>query len=211
MMGEDRAPQTSDSLEIVEGLPQEHVDDALRVTYHAFSRKFRIGFRDSEDLVQLFRASADRESCLTATVDGHLSGLLTTLTLDGGFYQVKTSSIYSMFGPLQATQILFTLTLLSFSIGESMPRDEFKVDTIAVDPAFRGLGIGSALMRKAEEKAQSLGMTKMSLEVLGDNLGAIRLYERLGYRITHTTKGFLVRLATKSNVLHKMEKPLEDM
>ena len=200
---------TAREVEIVDGLAKEHVDDALRVTYEAFAKKFRIGFRNAEDMVQLFKDSVDRGSCITGIVDGRLSGILAVKTKNRTFYNLGIRPLLTTFDPLKTMRVLFNLGLLSLE--DSVKADEFKVETIAVDPASRGMGIGSALMMKAEEQARSLGMRKMTLDVICENTGAIRLYEQLGYRITRTEKGFLVRLAAKSEAVHRMEKPLEDM
>ena len=72
------------------------------------------------------------------------------------------------------------------------------------------MGIGTALMRRAEEKARSAGKRTMSLGVVGENEGAIRLYERLGYRTTRSWRGFLIRLASGSEEVRRMEKPVAD-
>ena len=185
----------------------QHVEQALRVTHQGFAEKFRIGFRNAEDFVQLFKDSVDRDSCLTVIVDGRLSGILAAKTKVRKFYALKNSTLFTTFWPPKTVRVLFNLSLLAW--GDSITPDEFKVDTIAVDPTFRSLGIGSALMLKAEEKAKSRGKLKMCLDVLGENMGAIRLYQRLGYRTTHTERGFLVRLATTAEEMHRMEKPLE--
>ena len=196
------------AVEIVEGLPREHVDDALRVIYEAFANKFRIGFSNADDLVRLFRGSVDRESCLTAIVDGRLSGILAIKTNERNFYELGTSALFTTFWPPKTARVVFNLGLLT--LGDSIANDEFKVDSIAVDSTSRGLGTGTALMLKAEEKARSRGKLNMSLQVLGDNTGAIRLYQRLGYTITRTERGFLVRLAVGSDEIHTMKKPLGD-
>ena len=99
-------------------------------------------------------------------------------------------ALYCLLAPRTAL-VLSNLVLLTLVLGDSVKPDEFEVDTIAVCPAGRGMGIGSALMLKAEEQAESLGMRKMSLNVIGENTGAIRLYQRLGYRTTRTERGFL--------------------
>ena len=70
------------------------------------------------------------------------------------------------------------------------------------------MGIGTALMLKAEKQADSMGKLTMSLGVIAENEGAIRLYERLGYNTTRTWRGFLVRLAAKSVEVRRMEKPI---
>lgn len=54
--------------------------------------------------------------------------------------------------------------------------------SINVHPQFRGLGIGSALLRHALDWArQEQGITRVQLEVLTRNQAAVRLYERLGF------------------------------
>ena len=93
--------------------------------------------------------------------------------------------------------MIFNLILLAFE--DSVGADEFHTDVLAVVPSTQGMGIGTALMLKAEEKAESTGKRMMSLGVIAENEGAIRLYERLGYRTTRTWRGFLVRLASNSD------------
>ncbi len=52
--------------------------------------------------------------------------------------------------------------------------------SIAVDPACRGLGIGTALLDALGDRARSEGVPALSLSVEEDN-PALRLYERLGF------------------------------
>lgn len=53
---------------------------------------------------------------------------------------------------------------------------------VALFPNYRGQGIGAQLMRLAETHAIARGFTKLSLIVFEQNVGAKRLYERLGYK-----------------------------
>ena len=102
--------------------------------------------------------------------------------------------------------MLFNLILLD--IEDAVAPDELHIDVLAVVPSSRGMGIGTALMLKAEEKAESTDKRTMSLGVIAENEGAIRLYERLGYTTTRTWRGFLVRLAARSEEVWRMEKPV---
>ena len=100
--------------------------------------------------------------------------------------------------------MLFNLWLLN----ESVARQEFLIESIAVSPAARGLGVGTRLMLAAEARARDEDYQRLALDVIGINDGAIRLYERLGYRIVKATSGFWVRLATDQQTVHRMQKPL---
>ena len=55
------------------------------------------------------------------------------------------------------------------------------VNALAVFAQHRGTGTGSMLMTYAEQLARKAGMPKMSIQVYGQNHGAVRLYERLDY------------------------------
>jgi ribosomal protein S18 acetylase RimI-like enzyme len=53
---------------------------------------------------------------------------------------------------------------------------------VAVFPEYRNRGIGTQLMKLAETHAVTKGLDKLSLIVFEQNVGAKRLYDRLGYR-----------------------------
>ncbi len=53
---------------------------------------------------------------------------------------------------------------------------------ILVHDDFQGRGIGSTLMRTLLDLADDyLGLARVELEVIADNVAAIRLYERFGF------------------------------
>lgn len=68
--------------------------------------------------------------------------------------------------------------------------DHADVMTIAVDPAHRGTGLGSALLRGLHQEAQSRHVSAVLLEVRADNERAQALYARHGYRMVHTRAGY---------------------
>ena len=197
---------TTAEVQIVEGVDREYVDDALCITYDAFAKKFRIGFRNADDFIRLFRDSVDPENCLFAIVDGELSGVWAFQMTGHEFYQLNLRTAFEKFSPFRAGLVIFNLILLAFE--DAVGADEFHIDLVAVVPSSRGLGVGTALMLRAEENAESTGKRTMSLGVIAENEGAIRLYERLGYRTTRTWRGFLVRLAARSEEVRRMEKSI---
>ncbi len=54
---------------------------------------------------------------------------------------------------------------------------------IAVAPAWRGRGVGTALLQAAEDWARGQGVERMALDLDAANEGALRLYERHGYTV----------------------------
>lgn len=68
--------------------------------------------------------------------------------------------------------------------------DIARLYSIAVDHSARGRGIGEALLRAVERGARTRGCARLRLEVRQDNPGAIRLYEKLGYRRFGAIVGF---------------------
>ena len=55
------------------------------------------------------------------------------------------------------------------------------VHDVAVLSAFRGQGIAEKMLALAETLAVKRGACKLTLEVLSGNIGAARLYERIGF------------------------------
>jgi ribosomal protein S18 acetylase RimI-like enzyme len=64
---------------------------------------------------------------------------------------------------------------------ENLASGTWYINVLAVRPQFRRQGLGTKLLGLAEETAQNLGKRGMSVIVSDANLGAHRLYERLGY------------------------------
>lgn len=60
------------------------------------------------------------------------------------------------------------------------------IQNIGVVEEFRGRGLGSIIVRKSLAGFQAAGAKLVTLEVTVKNTGAIRLYERLGFRINKT-------------------------
>ena len=60
---------------------------------------------------------------------------------------------------------------------------------VVVDEACRGRGIGTAALHALEAQAREQGLRAIRLHVFTTNQGAIRLCERLGYRVTFEGDG----------------------
>ena len=67
---------------------------------------------------------------------------------------------------------------------------ELQIANLAVDPAWRGRGIGEGLLREALCLGRARGAVRALLEVRVGNLSARRLYEKLGFRIEGRRKAY---------------------
>ena len=77
--------------------------------------------------------------------------------------------------------------------GVHKPRSAYRhtvEDSVYVDPAYAGQGIGFQLMTKLIECCTDLGYHQM-MAVIGDsgNVGSIKLHEKLGFRMIGTAEG----------------------
>ena len=59
--------------------------------------------------------------------------------------------------------------------------DEIHINNVAIRPALRGHGMGTALLHHVLEQGRRLGARRATLEVRASNRDAQRLYERLGF------------------------------
>jgi ribosomal protein S18 acetylase RimI-like enzyme len=60
--------------------------------------------------------------------------------------------------------------------------NSYYVSGVAVFPQHRGTGIGGQLMQRAFDEARARRLPQVSLIVFEQNVGAKRLYDRLGFR-----------------------------
>ena len=68
--------------------------------------------------------------------------------------------------------------------------DEIHINNVAVRPALRGHGIGTALLRRVFADGLALGARRATLEVRASNEGARRLYERFGFYVAGTRRHY---------------------
>ena len=104
---------------------------------------------------------------IVAEVDGKIVGGLVGYPVADEPEPVDTDETPPMFVPLQEL--------------ENLAPGTWYVNSVAVFPEARGLGVGSKLMERAEQTSRDLGLRGLSLIVSDANHGARRLYERLGY------------------------------
>lgn len=112
-----------------------------------------------------------------------------------GSFSYKNATVFEMAGHVAGGLVGYRLPSEPVEIGpdfppEFVPLQELEnlapgawyVNILATLPAFRGKGVGTAMLAQAERIAEDCGADSISIIVFSSNPGAERLYRRTGYR-----------------------------
>jgi len=97
---------------------------------------------------------------------------------------------YCILAEVQGNVVGFALYFRTFSTWQGKPG--IYLEDLFVIPAFRGLGIGKALMKAVANHGVEMNCTRMTWQVLDWNTPSIDFYERCGAR--HLSEWFTYRL-----------------
>ena len=117
-------------------------------------------------------------------------------------YEIETLSFKDPY-PLGYVRALYDLNHQTFLVAEKDGRpvgyviaardlEYGHIFSIAVHPSEREKGIGTRLVTEVLKILKSLGVTTVRLEVRKSNTSAQRFYEGLGFKYSHTVKGYYV-------------------
>ena len=128
-----------------------------------------------QSVFEVGRARAAREeggfsyrNATVAEIDGEVAACLIDYRLDDPYDVGDLTKMPEMVRPLVGL--------------EAKAPGSWYVNVLAAFPEFRGHGIGGRLLALAEERARARGSTAASVIVASENVGAMRLYARCGYR-----------------------------
>lgn len=65
----------------------------------------------------------------------------------------------------------------------TVPKKQLRMDSICVDEAFRGQGIGKEMVSDTRALARAFGCCELILGVHPENDGAVAFYQKCGFRI----------------------------
>ncbi len=77
-------------------------------------------------------------------------------------------------------RVVRTLFAPLWRILESVPEEDFYLQSLAVEPKLRGAGIGSFIMDDIDARARAGGSVRITLDVSAKNDSARKLYARRG-------------------------------
>jgi len=116
---------------------------------------------------------------LVYVADGSIAGSITAY--DGAKLDELRKNAFYMLAPVQGAES---------PLSDETEAGEYYIDTLSVDPAWRGKGIAGRLIEAVCQRAADEGHKRMGLIVDPANEGARRLYARSGFEEAGTRDFF---------------------
>jgi len=170
-----------------------HYNQVLELFHEAFGSKFGYIANDIRlrkefiNDVKVINLSL-KDTYFVAMVNGEVAGFMSVLhqlhKQNNAHPSVSGSKLVKKYGWKSLYRAMVMSTLFSYK----PKRDEVYLENIAVSSDYRGQGVGKQLINFLEEFTLKHQKDVLSLQVIFENERAKSLYERLGFKVTKTTK-----------------------
>jgi ribosomal protein S18 acetylase RimI-like enzyme len=157
---------------------EEHRGDLARIVYEAFEAKISAMGMRQDAALGIIAGAIQADAGFLAYREGCLVGVAGVVTRDSRFLRFRFRDLWRYLGPFKAVAYYPLL-----GVEDHVARGECKISPLAISPEARGQGIGTALMGRVEAFARQRGYAFLSLEVVDTNVGAQRLYRRMGFEV----------------------------
>lgn len=159
-------------------LPDEAREQAARLYWQAFQGKLgRLLGPEAKAMTLLSRALQADHALVAIPATGKVVAVAGFRSPRGSFLQLGTDHLVAVYGMGGGLWRSFVLRWL----GRDVDNRRFLIDGLAVDEAWRGRGVGSALIEALADLARERGYGSLRLDVADENTRARALYERLGF------------------------------
>jgi GNAT superfamily N-acetyltransferase len=179
----DSASAPSD-LEIVHGLPESQRLEAARLYLEAFRTKLAPVLGPDEIGLRLLAEAFDPGRAIVALRDERLVGVLGLNHGGRRFANLRPVRLVREYGRING----WARALLAAMLEREDSAGQLLLDGIAVDRDARGGGVGTLLLMEVSAYAVRRGFRSVRLDVVNTNEQARRLYQRLGFSATRTTR-----------------------
>ena len=172
-------------------LEASHVQQTAALLVDSFYSMFKGITKEQELLQKLFTPCMQLDLIYVLLKEERVAGLIAVSDSRRRGIVMNEETCVSVFGPVKGK-------ILAWQLGKMLSIPAVKgersgyVDFIATSPDSRRNGVGGQLLTFAEA---GLDFDELYLDVLKDNLPAVSLYEKMGYRTESLKKSILMRLA----------------
>lgn len=177
------------SIQIGLGLTERQLTQAAEIYYEAFRQKLGPALGPASKAVSVLADSFDGGRAVAAVYAGRVVGLAGFQMTGRRFVSMTLRDLRRHYGAIGG---LWRGLLLQLFEREPRPA-ELMMDGIAVDPEFRGRGIGSRMLSEIAAVARRNGLDHIRLDVVDTNPDARRLYERRGFVAVSTSVPIIPR------------------
>lgn len=179
------------SYRITRGLTHGQRGAAARLYWQAFGSKLGRVMGPAPRAIGFIEKVLCPEHVLAAVdAGGQVLGVVGFRTWAGSFVGGSHTDLVAHYGRFGG---LWRGACLSVIARDLLP-GELVVDGLVVRSDRRGERIGAALMRALLDEARARGYTEVRLDVIGENIRARALYDRLGFVVTQRQESRLTRL-----------------
>lgn len=172
-------------------LEASQVQQTAALLVDSFYSMFKGITKERELLQRLFTPCMQLDLIYVLLKEDRVAGLIAVSDSRRRAIVMKEETCVSVFGPVKGK-------ILAWQLGKMLSIPAVKgdrsgyVDFIATSPEYRRKGVGGQLLTFAES---GLDFDELYLDVLKDNLPAVSLYEKMGYRTETLKKSILMCLA----------------
>ncbi|MDB8541897.1 GNAT family N-acetyltransferase [Turicibacter sanguinis] len=169
-------------------LGSNRIKEAAQFTVHQFREMFLSISEDEEVFILLFMKAMVVEQCFVAIAEDKVVGIVGVSTPVRGAFEVSLKEVQGCLGFFKGLKFYFNLV----NSGLTLKPYQIYINTLAVDEAYRRLGIGTLLLEECMLK--SCGHEYL-LDVIDVNTGALKLYESLGFKVLKRKKQMFAKQA----------------
>ena len=163
---------------------------AAQLYWQAFGPKLgRVMGPERRALTFVERVMSENHVISASDAAGNIVGVIGYRTRSGSFVGGTRGDLRAVYGRFGAAWRALALGVLA----TALPPRAMIVDGLAVAEGWRGVGVGAALIEALAREARTRGFAELRLDVVGENLRARALYERLGFRVTERSESRLTQ------------------
>ncbi len=167
-------------MEIKFGLDEKYKEQMVELFFETLGEKVIPVLGNGIKSRKLYCNNIDLEKCIFAVENNTVLGFLAFQNSEGNFFDFGLREIISIYGPIKG----FIKALILSTWEHKVSAGEIYIDSLAVNESARGKKIGTKLIDCIENYAKQNNYKKITLDVIGINIRAKKLYERIGFKVT---------------------------
>lgn len=187
------------------GFPQDQCAEMARLYWRVFGGKLgRVMGPECRAMDYITRVMRPDHAISAIRADGEVLGVAGFKTPEGAFVGGTFADLAAIYGRIGAVWRAGFLAILEREVENRC----FVMDGIFVRDDSRGQGVGTALLDAICDEARRRGYDEVRLDVIGENIRARALYERMGFVARETSVSQVTAVLFGFRTATKMTKRL---